>query len=91
MSEAHAFIALHSFLTGFAQSQYEAGIDVSLLEEGGISRWPEAVQYLLRSYAQSTYISSAISDLRNNQQRPGVNEQLYSKRTNDEVSHCRKI
>lgn len=60
-------------------------------QEGGVSCWPEAVQYLLRSYAQSTYISRAINDLRSIKQEPGEDEQKYSKRINDGVSRCRSV
>lgn len=38
MSDALALIALSSFLKRFAKSQYEAGVEMVSLEEGGVSR-----------------------------------------------------
>lgn len=63
MSKAQAFLALSSFLTGNAGSQYEAGVEMVSPEKGGVSSWPEAVHYLVRNYAQLSGDTSAIFDL----------------------------
>lgn len=63
ISEAEAVVALPSFQKVFASAQFEAGVEIASPEKGGISDWPEAVQYLSRNYAQSPRTSSAISDL----------------------------
>lgn len=83
MSEAQAFVALPSLLMGFDQSHYEAGRGMTPPEEGSILCWPEAVQNSLGRYAQSIFISSAISGLRTIRRRPGENEQEYSVRLNN--------
>ena len=44
--------------------------------------WPEAVQYLLRSYATSSAIRGAILDLRDTRQRPGETETGFRTRLN---------
>lgn len=44
MSEAQVFVALPNFLQGFALQQCR-GVSGSLtVEEGGVTKWPEAVQ-----------------------------------------------
>lgn len=40
ISEAYALVALPLFLKEFAKRQYEAGAEMVLPEEGGISSWP---------------------------------------------------
>lgn len=44
VSETQAFIALPPFLTGFSESQYKAGVEMTRLEKGGVTCWREAVQ-----------------------------------------------
>lgn len=39
----------------------------------------------------STYVSSAISDLQNKKQKPGEDEQEYSKRIEDGVRLCGSV
>ncbi len=59
MSEAQAYLALPHFLRGFALNQFESMWDMSTSENGGVTCWPEAVQYLLRSYAKRRCMISA--------------------------------
>lgn len=61
--KAWAFVALPPFLRRFVKSRYEAGSEMMIPEEGGISSWGEAVQYLIKNYAQSSRISLAIANL----------------------------
>lgn len=86
ISEAHAFIALSSFLTGFAQSLLEAVVEMTNSKEGKMCYWLEVVLCLLSSYAQSAYIISAISDLRCIPQSPGQQRHEYWKRLNDSIT-----
>lgn len=51
MRETQALIELSSIMRGFVRSQYEAEGDLLFSEKDGFTRWPEAVQYLLMSYA----------------------------------------
>lgn len=88
MSEAQAYLALPQFLQGFALSQFEAVRDSSAGGDGGVRCWPEAVQYLLRSYATSNEIQRAMMDLRNVTQNPGEDERDYSTRLEDA---CRRV
>jgi len=90
MSEAQALLALPSFLNGFAKSQYEAAERVNP-QDGGIGSWPEAVQYLLRNYAQNKYISSAIRDLRDTRQKELETEKEYAVRLNNAVTRCGNV
>ena len=50
MSEAQAFVALPCFLKGTVRTQYDSNLTGGS-GLGGVSCWPEAVQYLLRTYA----------------------------------------
>lgn len=50
ITKAQELNALLYFLTGFAQSQYAAGAEMTSLEKSGVSRWPEAVQYFRGSF-----------------------------------------
>lgn len=45
MSKPYALIALPTFLKGFDKSQYEAGVEMIFPEKGGVSSWPDVVQY----------------------------------------------
>lgn len=69
VTDAREFITLPSFRGGLALIKFESPVGIISPTEGGISSWPEAVQYLLRSYDQSTHVSVAIKDLRKTQQK----------------------
>jgi len=90
MSEAQALLSLPHFLSGFARSQYEAAERVNP-QDGGIAEWPEAVQYLLRNYAQNKYISSAIRDLRDTKQGNNETEKEYAIKLNNAVARCGNV
>lgn len=92
MSEAQAFIALPHFLTGFALSQFEAVRDTSVIGDiGGVNCWPEAVQYLLRSYATSSEIQKALLDLSNIRQSSGEDEKDFSNRLEAGISRAGNV
>ena len=50
MSEEQAYIALPFFFKGAAKSHFESVMDTTSEGEGGVTCWPEAVQFLLRSF-----------------------------------------
>ena len=77
MTEAQAFITLPYFLKGYAHEQFRTIKDASTAAEGGVTSWPEAVQYLLRSYATSDIISSATLALRSLRQKFDETEMDY--------------
>ena len=91
MSEAQAFVELPSFFDGYGKSQYEAGVERTLPEEGGVESWPEAVQYLLRNYAQNKHISAAIADLREVRQKASESESQFATRLNTAVARCGNV
>ena len=79
MKESQAFIALPHFLAKTALEHYRAARDASP-REGGVTAWPEAVQYLLRNYATNDAISEALLVLRDIRQSPAEDETAYSTR-----------
>jgi len=90
-SEAQMFLALPAFLEGKALSHYESGIEFVPPEEGGVSCWPEAVQYFLRSYAGNQNISAAEKDLRATQQKDDEEERDFATRMNKAVTRCGNV
>ena len=91
MSEAQAYVALSYFLRGFALDQFQTVKDAYAASEGGVTCWPEAVQYLIRSYATSTAIREAIISLRDIQQKPTESEMEYSARLNQVEFRCGNV
>ena len=80
MSEEQAYIALPFFLKGAAKSHFESVMDTTSEGEGGVTCWPEAVQFLLRSFATANNIRAAVLALRDVRQYPQEDEQTYSGR-----------
>ena len=74
MSEDQAYIALPFFLKGQAKSHYKAVMDTTSEDEGGVTCWPEAVQYLLHSYATANHIRATVFALRDVRQHPAEDE-----------------
>ena len=74
MSEYQAYIALPFFLKGQAKSHYKAVMDTTSEDEGGVTCWPEAVQYLLHSYATANHIRATVFALRDVRQHPAEDE-----------------
>jgi len=91
MSEAQAYLDLPSFLQGFALSQFESVADTAYADDGGVTCWPEAVKYLLRSYATSNAVREAVLSLRDLSQIPGEVETDYSKHVNDAGNCCGNV
>ena len=91
MSEGQAFIALPKLLTGFAKDQYDAVRGSADSSEGGVSNWPEAVQYLLHSHAISAAINEAVSSLRDIKQGPAESERDLSSRLSKAFARCGNV
>ena len=91
MSEDQAYIALPFFLEGEAKIHYEAVLDTISEGEGGVTCWPEAVQYLLRSYATANHIRAAVLALRDVRHHPTEDEQTYSGRLAKAEIRCGNI
>lgn len=91
MNEAQAYLALPKLLSGFALDQYLAVKDTSSPRDGGVTNWPEAVQYLLRAYATSNRIQEAILRMRDTRQQPQEDEETYSTRLNNAVRRCGNV
>ena len=90
MKESQALLALPYFLKKSALEHFRAARDAEP-EDGGIASWPEAVQFLLRSYATNAVISEALLDLRDIRQKPGEPETDYSSRLMRAVYRCGNI
>ncbi|CAN8073884.1 unnamed protein product [Agarophyton chilense] len=80
MNEAQAYISLPYFLKGMAEDQHNSVRGSPRASEGRVTSGPEAVQYLLRSYATGSAIQDAILALRDTKQKPGETETVYSTR-----------
>ena len=89
MTEGQAFMALPKFLAKTAATQYRARQHGG--HAGGITAWPEAVQYLLRTYATPGAIRRATSDLRTIRQLPDEDESAYAARINEAAYRCGNI
>lgn len=89
MTEAQAYLALPHYLSGQASRTYRSSRNGA--HSGGVSCWPEAVQYLLRTYATASAIREAVSTVRNTRQKHGENEAEYSTRINHAVYRCGNV
>lgn len=90
MKESRAFLALPYFLEKNALAQCRAARD-SPPYEGGISVWPEAIQYLLRNYATNNAINEAILELRDIKQKSQEDETAYSTRLMTAEFRCGNV
>ena len=70
MNEGQAIRLLPEFLSGIALRQYTSVSQTAGSHQGKVSVWPEAVQWLLRSFATDEAIRQAVLALREVQRRP---------------------
>ena len=89
MSEGQAFVALPHFLKGRAETQYRAS--ANSISTGGVAYWPEAVQYLLRSYATPAAISRATKELNSITQIWDEDKITYASRINEAAYRCGNV
>lgn len=88
MTEGQAFRVLPDFLTGIAECQFRPVAETTSPEQGGIISWPQAVQWMLRSFATDDAIHNVILAIRNLQQLPNEGERDYYLRLSDASNRC---
>lgn len=86
MTEAQALVALPKFMMEPAESQFRASRNGA--RSGGITAFPEAVQYLLRTYATPSVLREAVNAVYDIRQQPNENEMEYSVRLNTACGRC---
>ena len=91
MKESQAFRVLPDFLSGFARNQFRSVSETMHPDQGGIDSWPEAVQWLLRSYATNNAVRTAILELRDVQQLPQEAEKICYMRLTDASNRCGNV
>ena len=89
MSEGQAFVALPHFLKGRAETQYRAS--ANSIGTGGVAYWPEAVQYLLRSYATPAAIRRATKELNSITQIWDEDEITHASGINEAAYRCGNV
>ena len=89
MSEAQAYLCLPYFLTHTASSAFRAAKAGS--QTGGVKVWPEAVQFLLRTYATNGAIRQALAAFRSVRQAPNESEMEYSAKLTNAAYRCGSI
>ena len=90
MSEAQPFIALSTFLADPAETQFRTNLSGGS-RRGGITCSPEAIQYLLRTYATTAAMREALESLRNIRKASTEDEEEYCKRFNQGIFRCGNI
>ena len=78
MSEAQAFIALPNFLADPAETEFGTNLSGGS-RKGGVTCWPEAIQFFLRTYATAATMREALESLRNIRQAHMETEEDYRK------------
>lgn len=79
---------LPEFLAGIALKQFTVVSQTGGTHQGKVRVWPEAVQWLLRSFATDEALRQAEFNLRSIQQRPGEDEMDYYVRVTDASNRC---
>ena len=91
MNEGQAIRLLPEFLSGIALRQYTSVSQTAGSHHGKVSVWPEAVQWLLRSFATDESIRQAVLALRDVQQRPSEDEMEFYIRLTDAGNRCGNV
>ena len=86
MNEGQAYLVLPHYLSGSADTQFRAMR--SGARSGGISCWPELVQYFLSTYATPSAMREAVNNIRTLKQRAGEDEVKYGARINEAAHRC---
>ena len=87
LSEGAACLICPNFLGGDAKEVYENNFELPE-EEGGFNSWPEAVQFLLKSYAKDRHIEEALASLDDIKQMSEEKETAYAKRLRTQARRC---
>lgn len=91
MSEAQFYLTIHRKLRTSVHDHCAAVRDCPSAEEGGVTSWLEAFQYLLRSCATPQAISDVRSKLRTLRQGCAEDERDYPDRVNQEFRRGRGV
>ena len=90
LSEGAALLICPSFLDGDAKESYENNFDLPP-DEGGFTTWPQAVQFLLWTFAKDAYIEEALARLDELRQDPDEKEVAYAKRLRKQTRRCGSV
>lgn len=63
IGEGAALLILPEFLAGDARDAWEASFEISGEMGGGFTTWPEAVQFLLRTYAKDRHVKQVSAEM----------------------------
>ena len=91
MSEGQAIRLLLEFVSGIALRQYNSVSQTTGIHHEKVSVWPEAVQWLSRSFATDEAICQAVLALREVQQRPSEDEMEFYIRLTDASNRCGNV
>lgn len=80
ISEGGALLLLPNFLDGEAYELFMSNQDLGEECTGGFATYPEAVQFLLRTYAREAYIETAVEEFDRLAQKSDETELDYSRR-----------
>ena len=86
MNEAQLVTCLPHLLTKTAAQQYRS--IASRSGAGGLTKWPEAVQYLLRTYATDREIQEAVEELESLRQSSNEDEDAFASRVGLAAYRC---
>ena len=86
LNEGQAFLILPHYLSGSASTQFRAMRNGA--RSGGITRWPELVQYFLTTYATPSAMRESIANLRSLKQKTGEDEAEFGARVNEAAYKC---
>ena len=86
MTEAQALLALPHYLMDSAETQFRASIKGA--RSGGITSFPEAIQYLLRTYATPSALREAVNAVRDIRQQANETENEYNIRLSNACDRC---
>lgn len=89
MNEGQLVTCLPHLLTKTAAQQYRS--IASRSRSGTLTKWPEAVQYLLRTYATDRAIQEAVEALENIRQASNEDENAYASRVGTAAYRCGNV
>lgn len=86
LTDAQAYIATSRFLRRETGQQFWATRNIS--RSGGITRWPEEVQYFLKTYATPSAIQEVVEATSTVKHKTKKTELQYRLRINNDVYRC---
>jgi len=88
VGEGAALLVMPEYLGGHARDLFDANFDAVGDDTGGFTRWPEAVQYLLRTYAKDHHIEGFVAEVEALHQAGDENEASYARRLRNKANEC---